>query len=142
MELCIECKKRPVHIKKRELCSVCYGRLYQRKKKLIKPGHDYCSRTTAKMAHDSEILFIKNFFTHSNWFFRPTTFRFNGTSYSPDFYDGETNTFIEVSGTRQAYSFNKDKYQKFRETFPKLSFEIRNSDGEIIDESKPINSQI
>jgi len=142
MELCIECKERPVHIKKRQLCPVCYGRLYRREKKLIRPGHDYCSPTTAKMAHNAEILFIRNFFSHSNWLFRPTTFRLNGTSYSPDFYDGETNTFIEVSGTRQAYSFNKDKYQLFRETFPKINFEIRNSDGEIIDEDKSINSQI
>ena len=142
MGLCIECKERPIYIKKRRLCSLCYGRIQRREKKLIRPDHDYCSRTTAKIAYDSEILFIKNFFSHSNWLFRPTTFRLNGTNYSPDFYDGETNTFIEVSGTRQAYSRNKDKYKLFRKTFPQINFEIRNPDGEIINEDKSINSQI
>jgi len=43
------------------------------------------------------------------------------------FYDGERNIFIEVSGSRQAYHANKDKYRLFRELFPLISLEIRKS---------------
>lgn len=74
--------------------------------------------------------------------FRPGLFRINGESYSPDFYDGETNTFIEVTGTKQAYSKNKEKYKKFKELYPKINFEIRNPQGQIIDEQKSISGQI
>ena len=141
MDLCIECKKRPILIKKRKLCSACYQRIYQNRK-VIGKDHKFTFYTAADKAHESEILFIKNYFKHDNWIFHPASFRLNGTTYSPDFYDEHRNVFIEVSGSRQAYFQNKAKYQQFRETFPKINFEIRNPDGEIIDENKPINSQI
>jgi len=61
-------------------------------------------------------------------------FRFNGLKYSPDFYDGEKNVFIEVAGSRQAYHANKDKYELFRKHFSKLTPELTKSDGGLLDE--------
>ena len=66
----------------------------------------------------------------------------DGEKYSPDFYDGEMNVFIEVVGTRQAYSENKDKYNLLRKYYPKINFEIRLSDGSLLDETKSIHSQV
>ena len=147
MELCIECKERPIVNKKRQLCRRCYHKLRNEVGPFLK-SEDYYStiplKPRSEKSHQNfrEIEFIKNYFTHNNFIYSPAVFKLKGTTYTPDFYDAKTNTFIEVSGTRQAYSANKDKYQKFRDLYPKLNYEIRNSDGEIIDESKPINSQI
>ena len=139
--ICIECGIRPVYVKKRRLCKVCYSRFYKKSQKdggHIKPKNNLGGFIIASR----EIQFIKNFFNHKNWQFRPAIFELNGFTYSPDFYDRETDTFIEVSGTRQAYFQNKAIYQKFRELYPKINFEIRNKDGELIDESRSINSQV
>lgn len=81
--------------------------------------------------HNSEIKFIENFFTHKNWIYHPVIFRLNGVNYEPDFYDGERNVFIEVSGTRQAFQANFDKYKLFIKTFPHIKFEVRDIYGKI-----------
>ena len=81
-----------------------------------------------------EVEFIKNFFSHSDWIHQPAQFRFDGTSYQPDFYDGYRNVFIEVAGTRQAYQQGKEKYDKFRKHYPKIKFEIRLPDGSLLNE--------
>jgi len=133
--LCIECNKRPVYIKKRGLCPLCYGRLRKKNKSLINPEkHKYCKPTEEKMVHEREMEFVRNFFIHNNWIYQPANFKFNGQSYAPDFYDIETNMFIEVAGTRQAYHKNKEKYKTFREYYPKINFEIRLPDGSLFDE--------
>jgi hypothetical protein len=95
-----------------------------------------CHSTLQKYDTNAEVEFIKNFFTHNNWLYQPTMFRFDHYRYTPDFYDSERNVFIEVAGTRQAYDQNKDKYDIFRKTFPQINYEIRKSDGSILDETK------
>lgn len=123
-EKCISCGKRPIDIKKWRRCTLCY-QIYRRT-----PGFAD-NRTHPK--HHSEMEFVKNFFAHQNWIYQPGMFRFNGGSYQPDFYDGERNIFIEVAGTRQAFYTNLEKYREFVKTFPKINFEIRQVNGDLID---------
>lgn len=129
-ELCIQCKTKLVVIKKVKLCKRCYSQArYSRYKK--RTGYGY-------VRYSSEIEFIKNFFTHKNWLYHPTIFRMNGINYEPDFYDGERNTFIEVSGTIQAFHANFNKYELFIKTFPKIKFEVRDVSGNI----KPLTKKV
>lgn len=142
--LCVQCKKRPIFIKKWSLCAFCYGWTYRNGqipkrgstlKKQIKCLDSIKSpQTINKYEHLGELEFARNFFTHNNWIPQPAQFSLNGLKYTPDFYDVETNTFIEVSRTRQAYSLNKAKYKLLRELFPKLNFEIRRPSGELLNE--------
>ena len=120
--LCILCKARPATSKKRQLCDSCYHK-QRRNPKFSKV-----------IRHNCEVEFIRNFFNHNNWQHQPASFRLNGVNYSPDFYDAERDTFIEVSGSRQAYHANKDKYEKFKELFPKIDFEVRKTDGSLLNE--------
>ena len=130
--VCNRCKQKKVHVKKWGLCISCYN--YMNKKGLLKPESavfdDAPIRTECK-----EFIFVRNYFDHKNWTHQPATFHMNGEKYSPDFYDAERNAFIEVSGSRQAYHDNKEKYALFRKTFPKINFEVRKHDGTILDES-------
>lgn len=152
IEMCVTCKKEPIFIKKRGLCKRCYNRVWGRENGngvwtptqntiLKNYNKTHCVKVVANIQHRSEILFIQNFFKHNNWVYQPAKFRLNETSYSPDFYDCERNVFIEVVGTRQAYSQNQFKYTLFRELFPKLKLEIRNAVGDLIDTEEPINRQ-
>jgi len=59
-------------------------------------------------------------------------FPLNGTNYTPDFYDPTTETYFKVSGTRQAYHKNKEKYAMFRATYPTLTLKIVRPDGQEI----------
>ena len=131
IKMCIECKERPVLIKKRGLCRNCYQRL--KRTGIIMSSNS--AKGIVIDAHEREIEFIKNYFTHGDWRYKPAFFRFDNFRYSPDFYDGERNVFIEVAGTRQAYSANKEKYDAFRAAYPKLNFEIRKSDGTLLNEN-------
>ena len=135
IELCIECKEKPVYVKKRKLCNLCYGRLYKQGS-LLDSTHNYCKVIAKQIQHKSEIEFIKNYFPTNkfDWLHEPIIFNCNGIKYTPDFYDIDKNVFIEVSGTRQAYHKNKEKYEAFRKYFPLLNFEIRKPDGTILDE--------
>ena len=56
-------------------------------------------------------------------------FRFNGTSYTPDFFDPLNNIYYEVSGTRQAYHANKNKIVAFRKAYPKVNLLVVKPDG-------------
>jgi len=135
--LCVKCEKRPVLVKKRNLCRLCYQRERKKNGPFINPtSHNYAHpqyRENQKISR--EMAFVKNFFNHSDWIYSPATFKFNGLKYTPDFYDSHRNTFIEVAGSRQAYHQNKNKYASFRKYFPKLNFEIRQPDGSLLNES-------
>jgi len=133
MEICIECNKRPVSIKKRKLCSTCYSALRKAGEDFTPDGNSRQTRT--KYANVREVEFIKNYFNHKNWVHHPASFHIDNDSYSPDFYDGETNTFIEVAGTRQAYHFNKQKYDLFHKIYPLIKLEVRTPDGELLQEN-------
>jgi hypothetical protein len=135
MELCIKCEKKPVKIRKRQLCTLCYSRFRRNRnlerinKKIKEWGEPITPITKIKHQHFREMMFIKNYFTHNNWQHQPVMFRLNGEKYNPDFYDGERNIFIEVAGSRQAYEQNKKKYDQMKILFPKIRFEIRTPDG-------------
>ena len=107
-----------------------------------KPEGVITPQTVKKHEHLGELHFIRNYFTHKNWIPQPALFSLNGKGYKPDFYDVERNTFIEVSGTRQAYHANKDKYDLFRKLYPKINFEIRKPNGELLKEDEPIHPQL
>ncbi len=139
MDICKECNKRPVYIKKRQLCILCYGRFKRSEKNISPTGKSF--KTIAKWQHAREIKFIKNYFNHTNWIYQPAVFYMEDEKYFPDFYDGNTNVFIEVVGTKQAYFQNKHKYELFRKVFPLIKFEVRLSSGELLNEEISINSQ-
>ncbi len=101
-----------------------------------------CAITLKKMRHESELLFVRNHFTHNKWLPHPVMFYLDGTKYTPDFYDQERNAFIEVTGTKQAYSANREKYKMLRKMFPRIIFEVRNVQGELVDESEKILPQL
>lgn len=121
--VCIKCKKNPVLVKRRGLCRRCYSLWYRQTGK----------QNAVNGIYRREVEFIKNFFTHNNWYYSPVIFRANGFRYIPDFYDNERNVFIEVVGTRQAFENNHKKYIKFGETFPCLKLEVRKISGDLID---------
>ena len=132
VETCINCNIKPIYIKKRKLCKKCYGGFYRHTIKGA--GFKWKKKTySEKIFYSSEIEFSKNFFDHKNWIYHPVMFRLNGTTYQPDFYDGERNVFIEVVGSRSAFQNNKHKYIDFMKIFPKINFEIMLVSGEIID---------
>ena len=133
-KLCIECKKKPIHYKKRQLCISCYSKLRYKSALPNLSEEKQSPYVFIKKIYEREIEFIKNFFNHNNWVHKPGLFHLNSEKYSPDFYDSERNVWIEVAGTRQAYHENKHKYALLRELYPKLNFEIRKPSGELLDE--------
>lgn len=139
---CKKCKKRPVYCKKRQLCRICYQAERLKNLKEFEPKGPYSKKYRSRFKVSAsgrdpfiglrEMTFIKNYFVHSNWAPQPCTFHLEGFNYTPDFYDGDKNVFIEVAGTRQAYYSNRKKYKKFQELFPLIVLEVRSEDGTLI----------
>jgi hypothetical protein len=125
--LCSQCEERPIAYKKSNLCTACYQK--NRKKRVGSISVSERQFST----QPREILFIKNYFRHSNWLYHPITFNFSDFSYTPDFFDLDRQTFIEVVGTRQAFHQNKNQYIMVKQTFPCFSFEIRDVLGGLVD---------
>jgi hypothetical protein len=133
-ELCIECNKEPIAVKKRKLCKRCYARFLSHHGPIkVMP---ISRQSIQKRKTEREMEFIKNYFINHNWLYEPASFKLyeNDMYYTPDFYDNENNVFIEVVGSRQAYHQNKKKYAEFKKLFPKIGFEIRTPNGELLDE--------
>ncbi len=120
---CIMCNIRPIKIKKRKLCMSCYCR--------FRSGHS-TPTFIRPSCEKRENQFISKFFTHNNWIKYPAAFQLNGTKYTPDFYDGRRRIFIEVVGTRQAFHYQKEKYELFREMYPFVPLEFRTSEGDLL----------
>lgn len=137
-EVCVICHEpeREVYNKRRMICHRCYQK--ERKKQQAN-GTWERNFSTEKIIdkHQSaaEIEFSRIYFNHKNWVFEPAIFTLGTLRYTPDFYDGVRNCFIEVAGTRQAYHFNKEKYKLFRLIYPKIKLEIREPNGKIVDEN-------
>jgi len=125
---CSICDNPIIYAKKIMLCQYCYNK--ERRKSINSGKH----LVKEHPIYGRELTFLKNFFDHKNWIHHPATFHLDDSDYSPDFYDGERNTFIEVSGTRQAFSANLDKYKEFKRNFPSINFEVRKIDGTLISE--------
>jgi len=135
MDLCKSCGRRPIQIAKRSLCMACYQKLRRASGGNITQGKQACPATMKKRENEAEIAFIRSYFDHNEWAHQPVIFRFSiGSSYTPDFYDKRRNVFIEVVGTMQAYHYNKSKYDLMRSEYPQIGFEIRKSDGSLLDE--------
>ena len=135
MKKCTECKTNPIYNKKRGLCSKCYQR-WRRRNQTFSPIQKFRQYESSGVSRvQREIEFIKNFFTHKNYIHQPAFFRLNGFGYSPDFYDGARNVFIEVVGSRQAYHQNKEKYVLFRKLFSGITLELRRHDGSLLNEN-------
>jgi len=133
--LCTKCKAKPIFIKKRGLCEACYMAWYKEHGPVFSKNNPPKSRGVLKKIHHlSELEFVKNYFTHNNWYYECAKFKSDGISYTPDFYDGERDTFIELVGSRQGYDQRKQKIEWFKETFPKISLEIRTPNGELINQ--------
>lgn len=124
--LCGKCGKKPIFVKKRKLCKVCYQR------QQIKEG-GFGANSKKDVTYKAEIEFIKTYFAHTNWFYRPTIFQTKTFRFVPAFYDGERNVFIAIAGTRQTFSNNKLKYRTFVRIFSKIKFEVRRADSTVID---------
>lgn len=73
-----------------------------------------------------ELIFLNNIKADGKtYLFEHKTFAFtNGKKYTPDFYCAEDDKYIEVVGTRQAYHYNKDKYNRMKNEFPNINFAI------------------
>jgi len=91
---------------------------------------------TKREEHFCSVFFGEN----KNWFFHPKTFVLNDIRYTPDFYDVNRNTYIEVVGSRQAYHQNKAKYELMLILFPDVVLEIRNYTGDKHEPKLPSNS--
>lgn len=135
MPICSKCNnEKEIYNKKRNLCAKCY-RIWYASQPAKNNGNNVGKETPINAdIIENEMKFIINFFKHTNWTRYPATFRISDDNYTPDFYDGERNAFIEVAGTRQAYHANKHKYEKFRRIYPKILFEIRKVNGSLLDE--------
>ena len=57
------------------------------------------------------------------------TFRFNGTSYTPDFYLPIQGVYVEVVGTKQRWSQLKSKILEFKQHHPSVVLQIVDQDG-------------
>ena len=84
---------------------------------------------------EREREFALAFFDHDKWVHEPRYFYLSdGTKYLPDFYDAKRDAYIEVVGTRQAYSNNKQKYQMFCQEYKGIQLEFRLPDGGFIEQ--------
>jgi hypothetical protein len=122
---CMQCRLREVYAK--GLCKYCYSEAYRQAKR-------------QSPVYSSEMEFVRNYFTHKNWVSQPAKFRlkFMGVdlkTYTPDFYDGETGVFIEVSSCSTAYWQGKATYDAFRKSYPTLTLEVRDIDGNLCEEA-------
>lgn len=127
-ELCCVCHKRPVEVKKRQLCRKCYQQQYI-------AGTFGGLPLEMNIEHTREMEFMKNYFDDfDDCLYEPATFSMKGVKYTPDFYDIDRNVWIEVVGTREAYRQNRKKYSLFRYHFPDLILELRAPCGQLIDE--------
>ena len=122
---CRKCGDIGIFVKKWKLCQRCYAAfMKENRNKII---------NDTKITYYSELDFIKNFFKHNEWVYHPAAFRLNGTTYEPDFYDRKRDMFIEVSASSGAFYANKEKYEEMKKIFPKINFEIRAVNGDLID---------
>ena len=132
---CKECEKRDVKIKKHKLCLPCYQRMRSEARRNRDTFYSHSAKQ--RIRFPNEMVFVRNFFDHKNWIYVPATFNLGCKTYTPDFYDGERDVFIEVAGTAQAFYNNRESYRSFVLAYPKIKFEVRLPDGQLIDIEEP-----
>ena len=127
--LCRKCNNREIELKKHGLCKPCYQS--ERRQHIKEHGSFGGSIIRDMPVNKREIEFLISR-SDSHLIYDPARFNLGDTSYSPDFYDVEKNIFIEVAGSRQAYSKNKHKYKIMAEKFPLIKLEVRLPDGRLL----------
>jgi hypothetical protein len=120
--LCTNCNQHEAKYKSRQLCYPCHRKLRQAGMLPRIEAKSYS--TIKKIKYLAEIQFVQNYPTPKDLIYQPGQFRFNGTSYQPDFYDFKKDIFYEIIGTRQAFDANKRKIEQFRIVYPKIRLEI------------------
>ena len=101
------------------ICATCRGKRDRKEKK-----PPICYLTKNKIKHRAEIEFAKGYTSSQNLIYQPALFRFNGTSYQPDFYDREMDLFFEIVGSRQAFHQSESKIEQFKLNYPHIKLEI------------------
>ncbi len=65
------------------------------------------------------------------WAYEPMRFILSESTYRPDFYCPDNDTFYEVANTRQAFNFQRKKYERFVQEYPHIKFVIVHPSGEL-----------
>jgi hypothetical protein len=113
---CVQCKKNPVYIKKRNLCSGCYQKL--RSSGALETRRSSVVRQRIGFMNARESAFASQHLK-AGWILHPCTIRLlGGGVYTPDFWDPERKAFLELVGTRQAYYSNRAKYEDVMKAYP------------------------
>ena len=90
--------------------------------------------------YESEKQFALAFFDHDKWIHEPRFFYLpGGAKYKPDFYDAKRDIYIEVIGSKQAFSQNKEKYAAMREAYPSILLEFRFADGALVEPNQEMS---
>ncbi len=81
--------------------------------------------------HRTEHRFANILTAHNKtWKYHPKRFEVGDSTYEPDFYCVEDDIYIEVTSSKAAYEFNKNKYILFQKLYPNLKFTIVKPNGE------------
>jgi len=133
-ELCSQCGKHEIAIKKRRLCRNCYARLH-RNGQLDGCGGTNTGVNVTSPRFRREVDFAVSFFDSTeDYLYEPSVFFVpEHGRYTPDFFDKRRGVFIEVVGSKQALSANRKKMEAFVEHYGNgILFEVRNTQGEMI----------
>lgn len=137
---CAFCQTEPITLVAIDLCNRCYRESLRNNSDHNHPQAPKpeikSAATVTKHENAGEVSFVKNFFKHTKWSHHPATFKTTEGKYTPDFYDGERDVFIEVSATQQAFNKNKHKYAAFADAFPAINFEVRTPTGALLEFSE------
>jgi hypothetical protein len=83
-----------------------------------------------EIVHDAERQYAKRLLAlGKKYIYQPRMENHGVVFYRPDFFIPRDNVYIEVVGTRQAFSLNKRKYALFIRLFPDKTLLIKNPDG-------------
>lgn len=63
------------------------------------------------------------------WAYEPIRFDLGDTTYTPDFYCPDDNTFYEVIGTPCAFYLNRNKYKRLQDEYSDIKFKIVKPNG-------------
>jgi hypothetical protein len=134
-ELCVNCNKNPISIKKRKLCPVCYrkmrksGEIITGSRQKVE-GMDIYRCTEAQMEYAASYLQAG-----STW--RPAVFRLPPggkiSKFTPSFWDSKRQAFVQVVATRQAYGQYRDTYRAMKAAYQGLPFLVVTTDNREID---------
>ena len=75
------------------------------------------------------------------WVFEQIRFQLKDTTYKPDFYCPDNDTFYDVIGTRQALHCSRNKIKELLKTYPDIKYKMVKPTGEKY-QIKPVRSII